>query len=471
MKYFVKKAQAGAASHSLSSDLSPILDSINDGVFTVDEGFRITSFNRAAAEIIGITPEEALGRPCWSVFNADICEGTCALKETMATVTPLVNKQVNIHTSARRKVSISVSTALLRNQAGDLVGGVESFRDLTVVEELRRAAEGRATFRHMTSTNHRMTEIFKLLPLIAQSDSTVLIHGESGTGKELVADAIHAASPRAGGPLVKVNCAALVETLLLSELFGHEKGAFTGAAGRRRGRFEAADGGTIFLDEIGDISPRTQVALLRVLQDRTFERVGGTTPVRVDVRIVCATHRDLRAMVARGEFREDLYYRLHVFPIEMPRLRDRLQDLPALCEQLLARIERLTGTRVELTPRALEGLAGYAWPGNVRELGNLLERLAILHAGRRVELSDLPEKYRPGMANVSALARRAMPEPLPDGGFDLKDHLTQLEQRYIREALARADGTVAGAARLLGMQRTTLVEKLKKYRLADADVA
>jgi len=209
MKRFAKKGQSGAASDKLSNDLRTILDSINDGVFTVDDQFHITSFNRAAAEIIGITPEEALGRPCWQVFNADICEGACALKETMSTGSPLVNKHVNIHTSTHRKVSISVSTALLRNQSGDVVGGVESFRDLTLVEELRKAVEGRATFHQMTSANHRMWEIFKLLPLLAQSDSTVLIHGESGTGKELMARAIHDLSARARKPLVTLNCGAL----------------------------------------------------------------------------------------------------------------------------------------------------------------------------------------------------------------------------------------------------------------------
>ena len=209
MKRFAKKGQSGAASDQLSNDLRTILDSINDGVFTVDDQFHITSFNRAAAAIIGITPEEALGRPCWQVFNADICEGACALKETMSTGSPLINKHVNIHTSAHRKVSISVSTALLRDHSGEVVGGVESFRDLTLVEELRKAAEGRATFHQMTSANHRMWEIFKLLPLLAQSDSTVLIQGESGTGKELMARAIHDLSSRARKPLVTLNCGAL----------------------------------------------------------------------------------------------------------------------------------------------------------------------------------------------------------------------------------------------------------------------
>jgi sigma-54 specific flagellar transcriptional regulator A len=313
--------------------------------------------------------------------------------------------------------------------------------------------------------------VHRLVEQVAPYDTNVLVLGESGTGKEMVARHIHELSPRAGRPFVPVNCGAIPAELLESELFGHEKGAFTGAINARQGRFELAEGGTLFLDEIGDMSLHMQVKLLRVLQERTYERVGGTKTMRADVRIIAATHRDLEAAIADGRFREDLYYRLNVFPLQMPRLADRLEDLPALASQLLERIARLTGARIELTPRALDALAGYGWPGNVRELANLLERLVILNAGRRVDVADLPEKYRPGVANVARLPTRPDDDGLPTDGFDLKDHLAQLEQRYIREALSRADGTVAGAARLLGMQRTTLVEKLKKYRLADADVA
>jgi sigma-54 specific flagellar transcriptional regulator A len=317
--------------------------------------------------------------------------------------------------------------------------------------------------------------IHRLVEQVAPYDTNVLVLGESGTGKEMVARHIHELSPRAGRPFVPVNCGAIPAELLESELFGHEKGAFTGAINARQGRFELAEGGTLFLDEIGDMSLHMQVKLLRVLQERTYERVGGAKTMRADVRIIAATHRDLEAAIADGRFREDLYYRLNVFPIQMPRLADRLEDLPALAAQLLERIARLTGARIELTARALDALAGYGWPGNVRELANVLERLVILHAGRRVDVADLPERYRPGVPNVARLPERtiaeAVDEGLPVTGFDLKDHLARVEQRYIREALSRADGTVAGAARLLGMQRTTLVEKLKKYRLAAADVA
>ncbi len=326
-----------------------------------------------------------------------------------------------------------------------------------------------STFRP-SGSSAAIRAVHRLVEQVAPYDTNVLVLGESGTGKEMVARHVHELSPRAAKPFVPVNCGAIPAELLESELFGHEKGAFTGAISTRVGRFELAAGGTLFLDEIGDMSLHMQVKLLRVLQERTFERVGGSRTLKADVRIIAATHRNLEAAISAGTFREDLYYRLNVFPIQMPRVADRIDDLPALTEQLLVRIERLTGTRIELSARAVEALAAYDWPGNVRELANLLERLVILNRGGRVDVADLPERYRRSAASVTRL-----PQPpaagLPDEGFDLKDHLTQVEQRFIREALARADGTIAGAARLLGMQRTTLVEKLKKYRLQAADVA
>ncbi len=451
MKYFSRKSQAGTASEKLSNDLRTILDSINDGVFTVDEQFHITSFNRAAAEIIGITPEEAMGRPCWQVFNADICEGACALKETMATGSPLANKHVNIHTSTRRKVSISVSTALLRNHSGDVVGGVESFRDLTVVEELRKAAEGRATFQHMTSTNHRMREIFELLPLIAESNSTVLIQGESGTGKELMARAIHELSARARKPLVALNCGALPDTLLEAELFGHKAGAFTDAKRDRKGRLAAAEGGTLFLDEIGDISPALQVRLLRVLQERTYEPLGSSDPVKANVRFIAATHRDLRTEVAEGRFREDLFYRLNVMQIAIPPLRERREDIPALARRFLERQIALHGKPIQgFSPEAMDLLMRHTWPGNIRELENAVEHACVLCRHDQIQASELPSTFGgaligPGRAQESAPSR------------DIRSQ----ELAMIQAALERHGGNRTAAARELGIHTTTLWRKLK----------
>jgi len=452
MKYFSRKSQSGAASEKLSSDLRTILDSINDGVFTVDDQFHITSFNRAAAEIIGISPEEALGKPCWNVFNADICEGSCALKETMSTGSPLINKHVNIHTSARKKVSISVSTALLRNQSGDVVGGVESFRDLTLVEELRKAVEGRATFHQMTSANHRMREIFKLLPLLAQSDSTVLIQGESGTGKELMARAIHELSSRARKPLVTLNCGALPDTLLEAELFGHKAGAFTDAKRDRKGRIAAAEGGTLFLDEIGDISPALQVRLLRVLQERTYEPLGSNDAMKANVRFIAATHRNLQTEVKEGRFREDLFYRLNVMQIAIPPLRDRKEDIPALARRFLDRQIALHDRQIQgFAPEVMECFMRHTWPGNIRELENAVEHAYVLCRHDHVQVSELPLAFE-GLATSKPRPGQA------DSSKDLRSH----EEAMIQAALERHEGNRTAAAKELGIHTTTLWRKLRR---------
>ena len=358
-----------------------------------------------------------------------------------------------------------------------------------------------------------MRAVHRLIEQVAPFDTNVLILGESGTGKEMVARHIHELSGRAGHPFVPVNCGAIPADLLESELFGHEKGAFTGALSTRLGRFEFAEGGTLFLDEIGDMSLQMQVKLLRVLQERSFERVGSNKTIRCNVRIIAATHRDLDAAIIAGRFREDLYYRLNVFPVQMPPLRERLDDLPVLIEHLVQRQSTGGNKSIRLDASAMGCLARNRWPGNVRELSNLLERLAILFPGQAISASDLPDRYRgtpsvgwlgseiridarPQPAPVHAAPLQAVPEveedamtaamasaelappvvyemltvaasdSLPEGGLDLKDHLSAIEIGLIRQALQEADGTIAEAARLLRMRRTTLVEKLRKYRLS-----
>ena len=300
----------------------------------------------------------------------------------------------------------------------------------------------------------------RLMQQVARYDSTVLIRGESGCGKELVARRIHELSARARGPFVPVNCGAIPRELLESELFGHEKGAFTGALTTRIGRFELADGGTLFLDEIGDMSCDMQVKLLRVLQERSFERVGSGEQRRANVRIVAATHRDLEARARAGEFREDLFFRINVFPIVVPALRERVDDIPTLIDDLVRRGEAEGRPSISFTATALDCLAAYSWPGNVRELQNLLERLAILHPNQTIDRDQLPtpigERRRNAQHTVATV---------PPTGLDLREHLGNIEKQLIRSALEQADGTVAHAARLLGLQRTTLVEKLRKYEL------
>ncbi|MBX5459644.1 MAG: sigma-54-dependent Fis family transcriptional regulator [Steroidobacteraceae bacterium] len=375
-----------------------------------------------------------------------------------------------------------------------------------------------------TGTSPAIREVISLIRQVANHDSTVLILGESGTGKEVAARAIHDLSPRRNRPFVAVNCGAIPADLLESELFGHEKGAFTGAISARKGRFEIAEGGTLFLDEIGDMSPTMQVKLLRVLQERVFERVGNHVPIRCNVRIIAATHRNLEESIARGTFREDLFHRLNVFPIEMPALRSRLEDLPLLVRDFVAQNVAEGRGHVQLSLRALAALAMCPWPGNVRELANLIERLSIVAAGRTADIADLPPKYRPAdwsaqwvappyASEIAALdatvAERILldGDPLPEGthllpmeedaeeslegraqpdieiiradsldvlpeeGLDLRAHLLEIERKLVAQALERSSGVVAHAARLLGLRRTTLVEKLRKLGMLSGELA
>lgn len=337
-------------------------------------------------------------------------------------------------------------------------------------------------FRSLVGSSRAVQNVRKMMEQVADSDAIVLILGESGTGKEVVARNLHYHSSRRGSPFVPVNCGAIPGDLLESELFGHEKGAFTGAISAREGRFEMAEGGTLFLDEIGDMSLAMQVKILRVLQERTFERVGSNKSITANVRIIAATHRDLENAISDGEFREDLYYRLNVFPIEMPPLRDRVEDIPLLVNELVRRIEHEKRGSVRLSPGAIYALCQYNWPGNVRELANLVERLAILHPYGVVEARDLPEKFRIDDEDLdpellgdaligSPLTSDDLDPRLPRDGLNLKEHLSSLEVSYIKQALEDSGGVVAHAAKRLGMRRTTLVEKLRKYRLQRTSTA
>lgn len=363
-----------------------------------------------------------------------------------------------------------------------------------LTELLRRASLVRmeqysATTRHVgpSGTSASIRRVRRMIDQVAPYDTTVLITGESGTGKEVAARMVHEHSQRRDKPFVAVNCGAIPSELLESELFGHEKGAFTGAITTRKGRFEMADGGTLFLDEIGDMSLPMQVKILRALQERTYERVGSNRSVRCDVRVIAATHRNLEEAIVKGSFREDLFYRLNVFPIEMPPLRERLEDLPLLISDLIANVQRNGHGSLQLAPSTLQTLMAYHWPGNVRELANLIERLAVLHPRSVVTPQDLPARYRanvpveetetisPPMVRIPAtpiavVAHAPVPTAdsnmlLPPDGLDLKSHIENIELSLIRQALKQADGVVAHAAKLLNTRRTTLVEKLRKYGL------
>jgi sigma-54 specific flagellar transcriptional regulator A len=330
-------------------------------------------------------------------------------------------------------------------------------------------------FRSLVGNSRSIIEVRKLIEQVAESDATVLILGESGTGKEVVARNLHYHSIRRDKPFVPINCGAIPGELLESELFGHEKGAFTGAVSARRGRFEMAEGGTLFLDEIGDMPMAMQVKLLRVLQEKTYERLGGNKEITANVRVVAATHQNLEDLIKEGKFREDLYYRLNVFPIDMPPLRDRMEDVPLLVNELIARMEHEKRGSVRFTPACMIALCQYRWPGNVRELSNLLERMVIMYPYGVVDVSDLPAKFKPSgdSEDLSAmdfdqhLASNAdlQSSRLPRDGIDLKEHISTVECSLIKQALDEADGVVAHAAKRLKMRRTTLVEKLRKYGL------
>ncbi|MGV6817937.1 MAG: sigma-54 interaction domain-containing protein [Thiotrichales bacterium] len=337
------------------------------------------------------------------------------------------------------------------------------------------ARRQRQTLQSLEGSSPAISRIKSLVTKVACTDASVLILGESGTGKELVARAIHRESDRSDKPFVPVNCGAIPKDLLESELFGHEKGAFTGAISSRTGRFEMAEGGTLFLDEIGDMDFNMQVKLLRVLQEKTFERIGSNKSQIADVRIIAATHNNLEQAIADGKFREDLYYRLNVFPIDMPPLRERKEDIPALAGSMISRLANERG-RFGLHRNTFETLMSYHWPGNVRELSNLIERLRILHPGKEVTPLDLPERYLAGSADKLSPSAGSAPETaaafqqhtevnLEIGDFDLKEHLAEIEQDCIKRALNSSDGVVARAAKLLNLRRTTLVEKMRKYHL------
>ncbi len=433
-----------------------ILDSVADGVFTVDLEWRITSFNAAAERITGVQRAEALGRHCCDVFRASICETECALKGTHRTGRPVVNKAVYILRADGERIPISISTAVLKDEGGQVIGGVETFRDLSQVEELRKELEGRYTFADIVGRSAAMQRVFELLAQVADSVSTVLIEGESGTGKELVARAIHNLSPRGKRRFVALNCGALPDTLLESELFGYKAGAFTDAKRDKPGRLAVADRGTLFLDEIGDVSPAMQTRLLRVLQERVFEPLGSVEPVPVDVRIVAATHRELDELVRAGKFREDLYYRINVVRLGLPPLRERREDIPLLIERFVTRFNRVQNKDVVgVSDAALALLMAHDYPGNVRELENIIEHAFVLCRGGLIEPQHLPPALHGAVGKVPRRLKTALT-------------LAELEAIHIGDALRRHGGNRAAAARELGINASTLFRKLRKLGIHDA---
>ncbi len=436
-----------------------ILESISDGVFTVDSDWLVTSFNRAAEMITGVPRREAIGRRCSDVFRSNMCGSACALARTLKTGKPIIGKAGFIINSEGRRIPISISTAVLRDEQGRVIGGAETFRDLSEIEALRQELESRTRVGDLSSRSPVMHRILEVLPAIAASPSTVLICGETGTGKELVARTIHSLSPHQKGPFIAVNCGAIPDALLESELFGYKSGAFTGALRDKPGRFALARGGTLFLDEIGEISAALQVRLLRVLQEHTFDPLGATHSESTDARVIVATHRDLLECMRAGTFREDLYYRINVVRIELPPLRRRREDIPLLIDQFIARFNRLQQKSIRgISTDALSLCMTHDWPGNIRELENAIEHAFVLRSEGTIEIADLPGEFT---ARFGFTCR----------DIPIRSSRDVLDAHAIRAALERNHNNRLAAARDLGIHKTTLFRKIKKLgiRLAKQD--
>jgi PAS domain S-box-containing protein len=434
-----------------------VLDSIAEGVLTVDRDGRITSLNRAGQRILGCG-DDALGALAAARLPPEIAGPGSPLQEVLTAGHPVSHREITVVDRRGRPRPLSVSAGPVRDDGcgpGAGVGAVCTLRDLREIERLADERRERGPLLGIVGKHPHMRELFDRVEMIRDSDSTVLIEGESGTGKGLLAQALHRVGPRHGGPFVKVSCAALPETLLESELFGHERGAFTGAIRDRKGRFELADRGTIFLDEIGDLSPTVQVKLLRVLQEQEFERVGGTQTLHVDVRVIAATHRDLRQLMAEGRFREDLYYRLNVIPIRVPALRERRSDIPLLVQHLLDHFASIgKGRPASISPPAMAILMDHDWPGNVRELENVLEHAVVCSRGSVVEPEALPRSLLGrGTARGGRGGRTAPGGPGRD------------ERRRIQHALEACGWNRGRAAARLGIDRTTLWRKMQRLEI------
>lgn len=448
-----KKNIKGGNDHTIATKI--ILDSIADGVFTVDKEFNITSFNRAAERITGIGSKEAVGRKCFNIFHANICQTACVLRKSLTTGKEIIDVRVNILNHEGNIIPISVSTAPLKNERGKIIGGVETFRDLSAFEALKKEISRQYSLEDIISKNHEIQSIFEILPNIAESHSSVLIQGESGTGKELFARAIHNLSKRKKGPFIAVNCGALPENLLESELFGYKKGAFTDAKKDKPGRFALAEKGTLFLDEVSDFSPLLQAKLLRVLQEREYEPLGATNTLKTDVRIITATNRDLSAMVRQKSFREDLFYRLNIVKIELPPLRERKEDIPLLVNHFIKKLNLKTGKKIIfVSDYVIRLLMSYDFPGNVRELENIIEHAFVMCQGEKLEVEHLPVEFRESFMTASVTKPSSF-----------HDRFQESEENIIKDALQRNLGRRSSTAKDLGIHPSTLWRKMKRVGL------
>ena len=425
-----------------------ILESISDGVFTIDYNWKITSFNRAAEEITGILRKDAIGRHCWEVFRSNMCEKDCALKKTMEEGRPFISSSGYIINREKRKIPITASTSLLIDKAGDVIGGIETFRDHSLVEQLRKELSTKFKMEDLISNSDTMKRIFNILPQVSDSDSSVMIEGETGTGKELLARAIHNMSHRKDKPFIAINCGALPDTLLESELFGYKKGAFTNAMKDKPGQFALADGGTIFLDEIGDTSPAFQVSILRVLQDHEFTPLGALRQEKTNIRIIAATNKDLVSLVSQKQFRQDLYYRINVIRLFLPPLRHRMEDIPLLVNLFIEKMNIRQGKFIQgIDKKVLQTFMSHDFPGNIRELENIIEHAFVLCSKGYIKLNHLPG---------------FLSQPFNINGETNKDPVKSAQIQLITDALARNNFNRSAAAKDLGIHKSTLFRRIKK---------
>jgi PAS domain S-box-containing protein len=433
-----------------------ILSSIADGVFTVDKDRIITSFNPAAERITGLSASRAIGRRCADVFHSNLC-AECPLTRTLKTGVEAIDRPAAIIDSDGEKIPISISTAILKDDNGEILGAVETFRDLSAIERLRKELNKNYSLEDIISKSPHMHKLFAILPDIAESESTVLIQGPSGSGKELFARAIHNLSPRRAHNHVVINCGTLPHQLFESELFGYVKGAFTDAKSDKPGKLAAAEKGTVLFDEIGELPLSTQVKLLRLLQQREYEPLGGNTPLKADIRVVAATNKDLKQLVAQGKFRDDLYFRLAVVKLDLPSLAERREDIPHLVDHFIKRFNARQGKKiVSVTPEVMNILMQYDYPGNIRELENVIEYCFVLCHRSIIETKHLPGELQARALNLDESVSSYCSTPVTE---------SMDEQTRILAALRKYRGNQTKASEELGMHRTTLWRKLRRFQI------
>jgi len=436
-----------------------ILDSIADGLFTVDRDFRITSFNRAAEKITGISVKKAIGSPCRSVFKAEICEKDCMLRHSIRTGEPVINCEISITDAKGMQIPVSISTAIIKDENGQVIGGVETFRDLTAEKAIRAELTKKYTFRNIVTKNPKMQSLLRLLETVAETDATVLLEGESGTGKGLFAEAIHGQSTRRKQKMITVDCGSLPQSLLESELFGYKAGAFTDAKKDKPGRLALANRGTLFLDEIGNMPFPLQSKLLRVIQDRIYEPLGGVGPESADLRIIAATNQSLENLVASGNFRTDLYYRIKVFRMVLPPLRERREDIPLLAEHFIKKFSAINSRNIDgINPDAILRLMEHNWPGNVRELENVIEYATIVCKTNRISAENLPDDL--------SSERSTRTSPIKFNNNHLGNRLKELEKIYICDLFEQHRYNRKAVAQDMGIHPSTLWRKMKQLGIA-----